>query len=102
MRKLLGTVVVSASLALAVIAPATVSAHAGTAGGSVIHACVKGKLIRIAPSRASAKCVDGWHAIHWAKKGPKGAKGAPGPEGPQGPAGPGGGENPAGGCNSTT
>jgi hypothetical protein len=91
-RKLLGTIVVSASLALAVIAPATVSAHAGIGGGSVIHACVKGKIIRIAPSRSSAKCVKGWRDVHIAKKGPKGARGAQGPAGLQGPAGPGGGE----------
>lgn len=78
------TLVVSASLALAVVAPVAASAHAGTGGDSVIHACVKGRLIRIAPSRKTAKYVKGLHAIHFAKKGPKGARGAAGPVGPQG------------------
>jgi hypothetical protein len=87
LRRLLGTLVVSASLALGVITPVAVSAHAGTGGGSVIHACVSGRKIIIAPSNKTAKCPKGWRAVHWAKKGPKGATGAQGPQGPEGPGG---------------
>lgn len=77
------TLVASVLLSIAVAPVLTSVGHEGTGGTDVIHACfVKTtKILKIAPSSATAKCATGETALHWAKVGPAG------PAGPRGDTG---------------
>src|SRR5262249_1450260 len=79
-----------------VLAPVSVSAHAGNSDPNVIHACVNNSngVDRIVG--VSGTCLVSEHAVHWAIAGPAGTPGAQGPAGPQGPTGPAGPAGPKG------
>src|SRR5262245_22270878 len=79
-----------------VLAPVSVSAHAGNSDPNVIHSCVNNSngVDRIVG--VNGTCLVSEHAVHWAIAGPAGTPGAQGPAGPRGPTGPAGPAGPKG------
>src|SRR5262249_28117330 len=71
-----------------VLAPVSVSAHAGNTDPNVIHSCVNNSNGADRIVGGSGTCLTSEHAVHWAITGPAGTQGVPGPAGPAGPQGP--------------